>query len=93
MRYFNETEKRLAERYHHMELGTCKICEECHKKERLSLPIGCWCVGSDFNKTSKRILFVGKNARNKTTASSWRSPGRCSPTAGFTVTAAWMSGN
>lgn len=47
-----------------MELGTCKICEECHKKERLSLPIGCWCVGSDFNKTSKRILFVGKNARN-----------------------------
>jgi len=28
-----------------------------------------------------------------TTASSWRSPGRCSPTAGFTVTAAWMSGN
>lgn len=64
MRYFNETEKRLAERYHHMELGTCKICEECHKKEHLSLPIGCWCVGSDFNKTSKRILFVGKNARN-----------------------------
>ena len=64
MRYFNETEKRLAERYHHMELGTCKICEECHKRERLSLPIGCWCVGSDFNKTSKRILFVGKNARN-----------------------------
>ena len=62
--YFNETEKRLAERYHHMELGTCKICEECHKKEHLSLPIGCWCVGSDFNKTSKRILFVGKNARN-----------------------------
>lgn len=47
-----------------MELGTCKICEECHKKEHLSLPIGCWCVGSDFNKTSKRILFVGKNARN-----------------------------
>ncbi len=41
MRYFNETEKRLAERYHHMELGTCKICEECHKKEHLSLPIGC----------------------------------------------------
>lgn len=31
MRYFNETEKRLAERYHHMELGTCKICEECQK--------------------------------------------------------------
>ena len=35
MRYFNETEKRLAERYHHMELGTCKIYEECHKKEHL----------------------------------------------------------
>lgn len=64
MRYFNKTEKRLAEQYYQMELGTCKICAECHKDSSLSMPIGCWCVGSDFNKAPKRILFVGKNARN-----------------------------
>ena len=76
MRYFNLTEKRLAEEYHQMKLGTCKICEGCHKKQSLSIPIGCWCIGCDFNKTSKRILFVGKNARNNpgTIESGFRNP-------------------
>lgn len=60
----NEFEKKLFDRYRNMGLGSCEICAACHKNPNLSMPIGCWCVGADYNKSPKRILFVGKNARN-----------------------------
>lgn len=63
MNYYNVIEERLAQQYLTLGVGTNKICTDCHQDSNLSMPIGCWCVGSNFNNHQKRILFVGKNAR------------------------------
>lgn len=61
MNYYNDIEERLAQQYLTLGVGTNKICTDCHQDSNLSMPIGCWCVGSNFNNHQKRILFVGKN--------------------------------
>lgn len=60
----NEAEQKLLKLYHDMSIGTRDECKDCHDNiNNLSDPISCWCVGKDFYKNPKRILFVGKNAR------------------------------
>ena len=65
----NPKENGLLELYEEMGLGKCEICQKCRGASKTpddrSEPIGAWCIGSAFYEQSKRVLFVGKNARSK----------------------------
>ena len=66
----NNKEQKLLEMYAKKNLGSVDAeplnpcCQECHKtfRGKLSKPLSAWCVGDEFDKQEKRILFVGKIA-------------------------------
>ncbi len=62
--YYNQTEKEILRLYDRLNLGECSLCRQCREGRNLSGPIGCWLVGEKFNEEDKRILFIGKNARD-----------------------------
>ena len=60
----NHTEEKLLEMYERIGMGTCPSCRNCHGAiTNLSPPVTAWGVGNNFCNESKKILFVGKNAR------------------------------
>ena len=61
----NELEKRLISLYDEIGLGACEICKKCRDDNPNLYPkaVGCWFIGSEYDKQSKKILFIGKNAR------------------------------
>ena len=60
----NNLEQSILDMYTDIHLGSCYECSICNEKnEKLSKPVSCWFVGDRFHLQTKRILFIGKNAR------------------------------
>ena len=63
-RELNKIEKQLISLYKKNNLGLCEICTKCKANKSFYKAVGCWFVGDFFDgDESRRILFVGKNAR------------------------------
>lgn len=60
----NDCEKRLLKLYENILTDQNPVCTKCKSNNTdLTSPVGAWVVGNKFYSHSKRILFVGKNAR------------------------------
>lgn len=62
----NNKEKELIDFYKDMKFSQNSVCQRCRSNTRaLSHPVSAWLVGNNFYNHEKRVLFVGKNARNE----------------------------
>lgn len=58
-------EQKIISMYDDINLGNCDICRQCRieNPDLYSKAVGLWFVGNCYEQQSKKVLFVGKNAR------------------------------